>query len=39
MIALNDFEKAGVVAEVKRNPDKINYTLLALWDNFLIALL
>lgn len=29
LIALNDFEKRGVVAEVKRNPNKINYTLLA----------
>lgn len=29
LIALNDFEKKGLVAEVKRNPDKINYTLLA----------
>ena len=29
LIALNDFEKRGVVAEVKRNPNKISYTLLA----------
>ena len=29
LIALNDFEKKGLIAEVKRNPDKINYTLLA----------
>lgn len=29
LIALNDFEKSGVVAEVKRNPNKINYTALA----------
>lgn len=29
LIALNDFEKKGIVAEVKRNPNKINYTLLA----------
>lgn len=29
LIALNDFEKSGVVAEVKRNPNKINYTVLA----------
>lgn len=29
LIALNVFEKKGLVAEVKRNPDKINYTLLA----------
>lgn len=29
LIALNEFEKRGVVAEVKRNPAKISYTLLA----------
>lgn len=29
LIALNDFEKDGIVAEVKRNADKISYTLLA----------
>lgn len=29
LIALNDFEKRGVVAKVKRNPNKISYTLLA----------
>lgn len=29
LIALNDFEKTGIIAEVKRNPSKINYTLLA----------
>lgn len=29
LIALNEFEKSGMIAEVKRNPDKINYTLLA----------
>lgn len=29
LIALDEFEKSGMIAEVKRNPDKINYTLLA----------
>lgn len=29
LIALNDFEKTGIIAEVKRNPSKISYTLLA----------
>ena len=29
LIALNDFKKSGVVAEIKRNPNKINYTVLA----------
>lgn len=29
LIALNDFEKNGIIAEVKRNPNKISYTLLA----------
>ena len=29
LIALNDFEKNGIVAEVKRNPNKISYTLLS----------
>lgn len=29
LIALNEFEKSGIVAEVKRNYAKINYTLLA----------
>lgn len=29
LIALNEFERSGMIAEVKRNPDKINYTLLA----------
>lgn len=29
LIALNEFNKKGIIAEVKRNPDKINYTLLA----------
>ena len=29
LIALNDFDKNGIVAEVKRNPNKISYTLLS----------
>lgn len=29
LIALNDFEKTGIVAEVKRNPNKISYAVLA----------
>lgn len=29
LIALNDFDKTGIIAEVKRNPSKISYTLLA----------
>ncbi|EKU90558.1 DUF234 domain-containing protein [Bacteroides oleiciplenus] len=29
LIALNDFEKDGIVAEVKRHPNKISHTVLA----------
>lgn len=28
LIALNDFEKSGIVAEVKRNSNKISYAVL-----------
>lgn len=28
LIALNDFEKTGIIAEVKRNPNKIDYSIL-----------